>query len=86
LPPVEPLLPIIGYGRRTSNAALQEFLKEQANSVAVLRFALARLYAIPHIFGPQQGGLWKVPGHQIPELNKHMKGAIVVVARCGQSD
>jgi len=85
LPPVEPLLPIIGYGRRASNAALQEFLKEQSDSVAVLRFTLARLYAIPHIFGPQQGGLWKVPGHQIPELNKHIEGAIVVVARCGQS-
>jgi hypothetical protein len=41
-----------------------------------------RLYRLPGtIIDSRHGGIWKVPGHQIPELNKHLKGAIVVVAR-----
>jgi hypothetical protein len=67
----------------TSDADLQEFLQQWPDSVAVLRFTVGRR-AVAHIIDHSHGP-WKVPGHQIPELNKHITGAIVVVARCGQS-
>jgi hypothetical protein len=60
-------------------------LEAQPGGVAVLRFTVAGLYAIPHIIDPRQGGPWKVQEDQIPELNTYLKGPLVVVARCGQS-
>jgi hypothetical protein len=79
LPPIEAVLPVRAYWM-TSDADLQEFLPQWPDSVAVLRFTVGG-HAVAHIIDHSHGGPWKVPGHQIPELNKHMTGAIVVVAR-----
>jgi hypothetical protein len=56
-------------------------LEAQPGGVAVLRFTVAGLYAIPHIIDPRQGGPWKVLEDQIPELNTYLKGPLVVVVR-----
>jgi hypothetical protein len=82
LPPIEPL-PVIAYWRETADADLQQFLEAQPGDVAVLRFTIGGLYRLQHIIDSRQGGPWHVPGHQIPELNKHLTGAVVVVARRG---
>ena len=82
LPPVEAFLPVRAYWK-TSDADRQEFLQQWLGSVAVLRFTAAAR-AIANIIDPR-GDAWEVPGHQISELNKHLKGAIMIVARCEQS-
>ena len=69
--------------RATSDADLAELLQEP-ESVAVLRFTVAA-HSIAHIIDHQHGGPWTVRGHQIPELNKHIKGAVVIVARARRS-
>jgi hypothetical protein len=82
LPPIEPYLPVMVYPRNASSADLAAFLREQPGAVAVLRFTAAP-YAIRHIIEMGDRGPWKLPGHQVAELNKHLKGAIVVIAPCG---
>jgi hypothetical protein len=81
LPPIEPILPVIAYWRQTSDADLAELMRTLPDSAAVLRFAVSGVYLIPHIIDSRRGGPWQVLGHQIPELNKHLGGEIVVVAR-----
>jgi hypothetical protein len=80
LPPIEVILPVRTYWK----ADPQEFLRETPNAEAVLRFT-AGGYDTRHIIDHSHGGPWEVPGHQIPELNKHLTGAVVVLARCDQS-
>jgi hypothetical protein len=82
LPPIEAFLPVSAYWK-ASDAELQEFLQQWPNSVAVLRFTISG-HVVAHIIDLSHGGPWKVPGSRIPELNQHMRGAIVVVARYGQ--
>jgi hypothetical protein len=84
LPPIEPLL-VMGYSRKTAEADLKQYLEAQSGNAAVLRFTVGGLYRLQHMIDSRQGEPWKVPGHQIPELNKHLKGAVVVAARCDQS-
>ena len=79
-----PLTRALRRGRITLRDGRSGFLREQPGAVAVLRFTAAH-YAIRNIIDPRRGGPWKVPGHLIPELNKHLKGAIVVIAPCGQA-
>jgi len=86
LPPTEPLsIVTYWYERKTADADLKQLLEAKPGSVAVLRFTVSRLYAIPHIIDSRQDGPWKVQKDQIPELNTYLKGPFVVVARCGQS-
>jgi len=86
LPPTEPLSVITyWYEGKIADADLKQLLEARPGSVAVLRFTVARLYAIPHIIDSRQDGPWKVQKDQIPELNTYLKGPLVVVARCGQS-
>jgi Protein of unknown function (DUF5131) len=87
LPPTEPLSVITyWYERKTADADLKQLLEAKPGSVAVLRFTVAGgLHAIPHIIDSRQGGPWKVQEDQIPELNRYLKGPLVVVARDGQS-
>jgi len=82
--PIEPYLPVMAYRRNATSADLSVFLREQVGAVAVLRIRAAP-YAIRHIIDLGDTGPWHVPGHQVAELNKHLKGAIMVVAPCGQS-
>jgi hypothetical protein len=82
LPPIETSL-LLRSWRATSDADLAELLQEP-ESVAVLRFTVAA-HSIAHIIDHQHGGPWTVRGHQIPELNKHIKGAVVIVARARRS-
>src|SRR5262245_33029977 len=84
LPPIEPLR-IIAYGQKTEDADLEQLLGAQPGCVAVLRFTVGGPYRLQHIIDSRQSDPRKVPGHQMPELNKHLTGAVVVVARCGQS-
>jgi hypothetical protein len=84
LPPIEPYLPVMHYRHNASSADLAVFLREQPGAVAVLRFTAAP-YAIRHIIEMGDSGPWKLPRHQVAELNKHLKGAIVVIAPCGQA-
>jgi hypothetical protein len=84
LPPIEPLS-VIAYSWKTADADLEQFLGAKSGDVAVLRFTVGGLYRLQHIIDSRQGGPWKVPGHQIPELNKHLRGAVVVAARRDQS-
>jgi hypothetical protein len=81
LPPIEPSLRVIAFRRESSDVDLKELLLNQPDSAVVLRFTVAQLYLLQHIVDSRQGGPWTVPGHQIPELNKHLKGAVVIVAR-----
>jgi hypothetical protein len=83
LPPTE-ALSVISYWRKTTGEDLKQLLEAQPRGVAVLRFAVAGLYAIPHIIDARRGGPWKVQQHQIPELNTYLGGPLVVVARTGQ--
>ena len=66
-----------------SGADLQEFIAERPGAVAVARVTVAR-QATADIIDHRRGGPWNVPGHPIPELNKNLKGAVVVVAQHGQ--
>ncbi|HWE19309.1 MAG TPA: hypothetical protein VG758_19345 [Hyphomicrobiaceae bacterium] len=82
LPPIEPNLQVIAYRRKTSDVDLKELLLVRPDSAAVMRFTVARLHLLQHIIDSRQDGPWAVPGHQIPELNQHLNGAVVVAARC----
>jgi hypothetical protein len=84
LPPLEPLS-VIAHWRKTADADLKQLLAAQPGSVAVLRFTVAGLYAIPHIIDSRRGGPWNVEEHQIPELNTYLKGPLMVVARSERS-
>jgi hypothetical protein len=66
-----------------SDADLQEFIAERPEAVAVPRVTVAR-QATADIIDHRRGGPWNVPGHPIPELNKKLKGAVVVVAQHDQ--
>jgi hypothetical protein len=82
LPPIETSLPVRTYPG-SSEADLQEFMREHPDGVAVLRFSVDH-HAVQHIIDHWYGA-WQVPGQQIPELNKNLKGGMAVVARRGQS-
>lgn len=77
LPPIETSLPVRTYPG-PSDADLQEFMRGSPDGVAVLRFSVDR-HAVQHIIDRYDA--CQVPGHRIPELNKNLKGAVVVVAQ-----
>jgi hypothetical protein len=77
LPPIEPYLPVM---HNASSADLAVFLREQPGAVAVLRFTAAP-YASRHII--ENGRPRPLEAAGTPGCV--LKGAIVVVGRCGHS-
>jgi hypothetical protein len=80
LPPIEsPVLLIASYDV-DANAALREFMLENPDSAAVVRFnVLGR--NIRDFIDLRRGGPWHIQSERIGELNKSLRGSVVIVAR-----
>ncbi len=81
LPPCcKPTLDIAIYDDEDT-AKMRAFLLENAESVALVRFAIP-LWRAREVLPPSQGrGRWAVPRERLPELNRHLRNAITVALR-----
>ena len=80
LPPVAgPALEIISYNP-DSETEMHAFMTAKPSSVALVRFNVPYVHLRP-IFDLQRGGPWQVPADRIPELNRHLRGSVIIAAR-----
>lgn len=80
LPPVEtPTLVIASYDV-DAKAELHAFMLENPDSTAVVRFNVLGQYVMD-LMDHQHGGPFHVPAERIHELNRNLRGSIVIVAR-----
>jgi len=79
LPPIEePALPIASYIAK-AKAELHGFMLEYPNSAALVRFNVLGKHMMDFI--DLRRGPWHVPAERIGELNKNLRGSVVIVAR-----
>lgn len=78
LPPCHrPALAVAAY-EHDNPAEMRAFLLQEMDSVALVRFAVP-LWEVRDILPmPASDGRWFVPSHRIPELNKHLRNAVVI--------
>lgn len=82
LPPADgPILDVTRYDPE-AEAEMQAFMAGKPSNVALVRFNVAGRN-LPPILDLRQTGPWKVPGEHVPELNRHLMGPVVIVARRG---
>ena len=80
LPPVEtPTLVMASYDV-DAKAELHAFMLENPDSTAVVRFNVPGQYVVDFM-DHQHGGPFHVPAERIRELNRNLRGSIVIVAR-----
>jgi hypothetical protein len=79
LPPKQPSLRISRYDADREHD-WQGVLAGHNDCAAIVRFTVPG-YPVSHIIDHHHGGPWDVPSHQVRELNKHMVGAVKVMAR-----
>ena len=81
LPPIDkPTLAVKSYDV-AAEADLQAFMLEDPDSAALVRFNMFGQAAMRLMGNLRHGGPWRVPGDQIPELNRNLRGSVVIVAR-----
>jgi hypothetical protein len=80
LPPIErPALVIACYDTEAERER-EALMREDPDSIALVRFNVAG-QAIKDVLDLRRGGPWRVPADRIPQLNRIMRGAVVIVAR-----
>jgi hypothetical protein len=81
LPPIDrPSLPVEIYDV-TAEAELDTFMREDPDSVALVRFNILGKDATPFMNDFRQPGPWHVQRDRIPDLNANLRGPVVIVAR-----
>ncbi len=80
MPPIDkPTLAVKVYDR-DGDTDLHAIMLEDPHSAAVVRFNVLGRAAM-HIMGDLRDGSWEVPADRIPDLNKSLRGLIVILAR-----
>jgi len=80
LPPIRgSTLDIASYDPDTE-MEMHDFMLKTPSSVALVRFNVLGRHLLP-IFDLHRGGPWEVPGDRIPDLNRHIRGSVIVAAR-----
>jgi hypothetical protein len=80
------LPPVDGSTMRTiefdpdNKVEMRAFMSEEAASVALVRFNVLGRHLMD-IFDLRRGGPWEVPSDRIPELNRHLRGSLIIAAR-----
>jgi hypothetical protein len=64
-----------------TDADLHAFLLEQPDSAALVRFNMMGRAAMHLMDDIRHAGPWHIPADRIPELNRNLRGPIVIVAR-----
>jgi hypothetical protein len=60
---------------------MRAFLLEETDSIALVRFAVP-LWVLRELLPPSPDGQrWLVPSNRVPELNRHLRNAVVVAMR-----
>jgi hypothetical protein len=81
LPPIEkPSLTVASYDV-AAEAELKAIMLEDPASVALVRFNLFGRDARPLMNDFSHAGPWHVPRDRVPELNRSLRGSVVIVAR-----
>jgi|GEM_PF-692363 len=81
LPPIDrPILAIAGFDA-TAEAEMHAFMLKDPDSAALVRFIVLGRAFVPFMGDLQDGGPWHVPGERVPELNRILRGSVVIVAR-----
>ncbi len=80
LPPIEnPTLNVTSFDPY-DEIGMRDFMSETPSSAALVRFNVLGRFLVD-IFDFRHGGPWTVPGHRIPELNRHLRGSVIIAAR-----
>lgn len=86
LPPVEsPALMITHYDVDTKEELHSSMLKNPDHA-AVVRFKVRHLREAEAVMDFQHEGLWHVQAERMGELNRHLLGSVVIVARRGHTE
>ena len=80
LPPVETPTLVIAMYDVDAEAELHAFMLENPDSTAVVRFNVVNVLSLD-LMDHHHGGPWHVPAERIRELNRNLRGSIVIVAR-----
>ena len=80
LPPVETPTLVIAMYDVDAKAELHAFMLENPDSTAVVRFNVRNVLSLDFM-DHHHGGPWHVPAERIRELNRNLRGSIVIVAR-----
>jgi hypothetical protein len=81
LPPIQkPTLAVAIYDVDAA-ADLHAFMLEDPDSAALVRFNVLGRAAMQIRDDFRHDGRWAVPAHRIPELNRNLRGSVVIVAR-----
>ncbi len=81
LPPIsKPTLAVRTYDV-AAEAELQAFLLENSDSVALVQFNVLGRNAMHLMDDFRHAGPWHIPSDRIAELNRNLRGSVVIVAR-----
>ena len=81
LPPIEkPSLAVASYDV-AAEAELKAIMLEDPASAALVRFNILSRDAKPLMDDFKEAGPWHVPRERVPELNRSLRGSVVIVAR-----
>ncbi len=83
LPPIDgPALAVRTYDAEAdTDAELHAFMLEQPDSTALVRFHVMGRAAMHLMDDIRHAGPWHIPAERIPELNRNLRGPVVIVAR-----
>lgn len=82
LSPIEgPILDVASYDP-DAETEMRAFMTRTPSHVALVRFNVDGRHLLP-IFDLREAGPWTVPANRIPELNRHLNGPVIIVARRG---
>lgn len=82
LPPTEkPSLAITICDRDAAEADLRALMQQDPDSAALVRFNVLGRAFMALVDDLRRGGPWDLPRDRIPELNRNLRGAVVIVAR-----
>jgi hypothetical protein len=79
LPPsAKPILRIATYDA-TAEAALNDFMPEDPDSATLVHFNVLGRAFMSLVDDLPRGGPWDIPGDRVPELNRNLRGSVVIV-------
>ncbi|HEY6258913.1 MAG TPA: hypothetical protein VIY51_24315 [Xanthobacteraceae bacterium] len=81
LPPVDKPSVAVAVYDVADQIELLAFMREDPDSAALVRFNLLGRDAMPLMDDFRNAGPWHIPRDRIPELNRSLRGAVVIVAR-----
>lgn len=77
-PSNQPTVKMSSYWRDTENE-VRDLLFDDPTVSAIVRFNVLGRHVMD-ILDPRQAGPWEVPSEQIPQINRHIRGSVIVFA------